>query len=81
MSFGLFVSGKEFLNFLGKYFDEIIVGRILNVEILGYYYVAKQLIEKSVTLISSNVNKVFYPLYSELVKRKMVINHLSHNTF
>ncbi|NGY89349.1 oligosaccharide flippase family protein [Bacillus megaterium] len=68
-------------NFLGKYFDEIIVGRILNVEILGYYYVAKQLIEKSVTLISSNVNKVFYPLYSELVKRKMVINHLSHNTF
>ncbi len=70
LSFGLFVSGKEFLNFLGKYFDEIIVGRILNVEILGYYYVAKQLIEKSVTLISSNVNKVFYPLYSELVKKK-----------
>lgn len=65
-SFGIYVTGKNLLNFFGKNADEIIIGKVLGIEVLGIYHFAKQIIQRVIDLITSTVTRVCYPLYSKI---------------
>lgn len=69
LHFGIYISGENALNEFGKSIDEIILGRVIGLEALNTYHLAKQVIEKIITLITSTINKVFYPIYSKIRKQ------------
>ncbi len=65
-SFGFYVTAKEFINYAGRNFDELIVGKFLGMEVLGIYYFAKKVVEKPMGLLSSSLSKVTFPFYAKL---------------
>jgi O-antigen/teichoic acid export membrane protein len=65
-SFGFYVTAKEFINYVGRNFDELIVGKFLGIEVLGIYYFAKKVVEKPIGLFSSSLSKVTFPFYAKL---------------
>lgn len=64
-SFGFYVTAKSFLNYAGRNFDELIVGKILGLEVLGLYHFAKNIVDKPVKLFSNSFSKVSFPFYSK----------------
>lgn len=75
--FGIYVTGKNLLNFIGRDADEIIIGKVLGMEVLGIYHFAKQIIQRVIDLITTTVNKVTYPIYSE-IKNNYNIEHFKN---
>ena len=65
-SFGAYVTGKSFLNYMGRHFDELIVGAVLGVEPLGIYYFAKKVVERPMQLFVRSFSKVSFPMFSKL---------------
>lgn len=64
--FGFFVTAKSFLNYAGRNFDELIIGKVMGLEILGIYYFAKKIVEYPAKFFSISFSKVAFPLYSKL---------------
>lgn len=64
--FGFYVTMKSFLNYAGTHLDELVIGRILGVEILGLYYFAKDITRKTLELVRASLNKVTFPLFSQI---------------
>lgn len=65
-SFGIYVSGKNVMNYFGRNFDELIVGRLLGLEWLGYYSFAKQALDKVIDLVIQISTKVTYPVFCKI---------------
>jgi len=65
-SFGFYVTIKSFLTYAGRNFDELIVGKILGMEILGLYYFAKKIVEKPSHLLGASFSKVSFPMLASL---------------
>lgn len=66
--FGLYVTAKNFTNYFSKNFDEMIVGKLLGLEMLGIYHFAKQAVDKFITVATTAVSKVTYPLYCKVAQ-------------
>lgn len=64
--FGFYVTAKSLLNYAGRNFDELIVGKILGLEALGFYYFAKKVAGKPTKLISVSLSQVSFPLYCRM---------------
>lgn len=64
LKFGLFVYGEQLLNFLTRNLDNIIIGRYLGAEALGYYSLAYSLMLTPVSRISDSVFRVIFPAFS-----------------
>jgi O-antigen/teichoic acid export membrane protein len=64
LKFGLFVYGQQILNFLTRNLDNIIIGRYLGPEALGYYSLAYSLMLTPVSRISDSVSQVIFPAFS-----------------
>ncbi len=81
-SFGFYVTTKSFLTYVGRNFDELIVGKILGMEILGLYYFAKKIVEKPSQLLSASFSKVSFPMFvnlkSDASKLKKAYLNLTH---
>lgn len=73
-SFGVFVTGKSFLNYIGRNFDELIVGKLLGLEALGFYYFAKKIVEKPMALVRSSISKIAFPLFAKLREDVVKLN-------
>lgn len=67
LRFGIFVTGKSLINYLGANFDILIIGSLLGVDKLGYYHFAKRLIEAPRGKISQVFRSITYPVYSKLI--------------
>ena len=82
VNFGFYVTLRSFLNYIGLHIDELIIGKILGVEVLGVYYFAKKFTSKTVQLLISSINKVTFPFFSKLktdiYKYKKAYLNLSH---
>lgn len=61
---GIYQTGTQILSQLASQLDVLIVGKILGMEILGVYNLARDLLNKFVTVINSVANRVALPLFS-----------------
>lgn len=66
LSFGLFQMGEKILQYFANQFDTIMIGKVLGMEILGIYNVAKNLVSKPSSIINPVITKVTFPLMSQL---------------
>lgn len=58
--------GFNLLNFFARNLDNLIIGKYLGPQILGYYSVAYNLMLKPLQLISWSVGKVLFPVFSSI---------------
>ncbi|MBJ6360258.1 MOP flippase family protein [Paenibacillus sp. GCM10012307] len=65
-AFGIYVSGKNILNYFGRNFDELIVGKLLGIDLLGYYSFAKQVLDRVIDLVIQISTKVTYPVFCKI---------------
>lgn len=65
-SFGLFQMGEKSINYLSANIDNILIGKFLGMQALGFYNLAWQLCIFPVQKINPIVNKVAFPVYARL---------------
>ena len=64
--FSAFVLGERFLNYFNRNLDNILIGRFLGVEALGYYSLAYQIVMIPVSRISQIVGRIAFPIFSQV---------------
>jgi PST family polysaccharide transporter len=64
LKFGLYVYGEQILYFFTRNLDNIIIGRFLGAEALGYYSLAYSLMLTPVSRIGETVHRVIFPAFS-----------------
>lgn len=64
--FGLYQMGESFLNYFNSQFDTIIIGKILGVEAVGIYNIAKSLAMRPAQIINPIITQISFPLMSKL---------------
>lgn len=67
INFGLFQMGDKSLNYFASQLDTVLIGKLLGVEILGVYNVAKDLTSKPYAMINPIITKVTFPLMSKII--------------
>lgn len=77
LKFGFYVTAKQLLNFSSAHIDEIIIGRFLPAETLGFYYFGKSILFKIKDLISAPFSKAIFPIFSKLKdnKERLCLNY------
>lgn len=65
-SFGLFQMGGNVVNYFGANFDTILIGKLLGMEALGLYNIAKILASKPFQVINPVITKVAFPVFSKI---------------
>ena len=66
ISFGMFQMGERGINYLNTEFDVILIGKLLGVEALGIYTVAKNLSIRPMQIINPIVTKVSFPIMAKV---------------
>lgn len=65
-SYGKFIMGLAIVVFLALEIDNILVGKLLGLTVLGYYVLAFTLANLPATHLSKVISRVLFPTYSEL---------------
>lgn len=89
ISFGIFQMGERTLNYFNTQFDVILIGKLLGVEALGIYTVAKNLSMRPAQIINPIITKVTFPImarvHNDTVKLKDIylktLNYLASVNF
>ena len=89
ISFGLFQMGQNLIGYLNSQIDIIIIGKILDIETLGIYNLAKQFIMRPAQVINPIITKVTLPVMAiiqdDIEKLKNIylktVNYLSSINF
>ena len=76
LRFGLYQMGERTINYFNYQFDTILIGKLLGVESLGLYTIAKELVMKPAIIINPVLNRVAFPtmakIQDDIPKLKMV---------
>lgn len=64
LKIGIFQTGTRIMDFISNKFDVMIIGKLLGVETLGLYDLAKNLVNTFVDLVRTVVSKVALPILS-----------------
>ena len=72
---GVYQTGTHILDFLSYKMDVMIIGKVLGVEILGIYDLAKELVVKFVSFIRSIVSKVALPILANNNNNDDIVRH------
>lgn len=73
-SFGLYQMGERSMNYLNANIDNLLIGKFLTMEMLGYYSLAWQLCIFPVTKINPILSKVAFPVFAKLQKDNIQMN-------
>jgi PST family polysaccharide transporter len=65
-SFGVNITGARIVNYFNRQLDDILIGRFLGSELLGYYSVAYEILRGMTTLLSRTVSSVAMPAFAKL---------------
>ena len=65
ISFGMFQMGERGINYFNSQFDVLLIGKLLGVEALGIYTVAKNLAMRPAQIINPIVTKVTFPVMAK----------------
>tara|TARA_B100000780_G_scaffold196396_1_gene138685 strand:+ start:1509 stop:2945 length:1437 start_codon:yes stop_codon:yes gene_type:complete len=74
-SFGLYQMGEKSINYLSANADNILIGKFLGMEALGFYNLAWQLCIFPVQKITPVINKVAFPVYAQLQNQRNALGH------
>lgn len=66
LKFGMYVYGEKFLNYFNGNLDNILIGKFLGLEALGYYTLAYNLMLIPVFKIGGAVSQVAFPAFSTI---------------
>ena len=66
LSFGLYQMAEKTLNYFNSQIDTLLIGKLLGVETLGVYNIAKQIIMKPIQIINPIVSKVTFPVMAKI---------------
>ena len=66
LSFGLYQMGEKIIQYFASQFDTILIGKLLGLEVLGIYNVAKNLVNQPISVINPVITKVTFPLMSQV---------------
>lgn len=89
LGFGMYTIGERCVNFFGSEMDTLLIGRLMGMEVLGIYSLAKQFIMRPAQVINPIINRVVLPIMSKVQddtqKLRSIflqtINHLSSVNF
>lgn len=90
LRFGFFQMGEKIVNYLNKEVDTLVIGKLVGIESLGLYNIAKDFISKPYQIINPILTKVSFPLmakhqenldtvkdiYLKLIKYLSVVNSI-----
>jgi O-antigen/teichoic acid export membrane protein len=65
-SFGLFQIGEQVINYFNSQFDTLLIGKLLGMEALGIYNIAKTIAYKPFQIINPIITKVSFPVMAKL---------------
>lgn len=66
LSFGLYQMGEKLINYFNSNFDTILIGKILGMDVLGLYNIAKTLAMKPYQIINPIITKVAFPTFAKV---------------
>lgn len=66
LNFGMYQMAEKTLNYFNSQIDTLLIGKLLGVEALGIYSVAKQIIMKPIQVINPIVSKVTFPIMAKI---------------
>ncbi|WP_277640143.1 MOP flippase family protein [Wolinella succinogenes] len=66
MSFGLYQMGERTVNYFNFQIDTILIGKLLGLEALGIYNIAKQIVMRPAQIFNPIVTKVTFPAMSKI---------------
>lgn len=66
LSFGMFQLGERSVNYIGSRLDQVLIGRLLGMQALGYYSFAFNFAYRPIWRINPVVTRVAFPLFSRL---------------
>lgn len=66
LSFGLFQMGEKSVNYFKSHADTIIIGKLLGLEVLGIYDLAKNITSKPASIINPIITRVTFPIMSSI---------------
>lgn len=66
LSFGAYQMGERTINYFNYQIDTILIGRLLGMEALGIYNIAKQLVMKPAQLFNPIITKVTFPAMAKI---------------
>jgi PST family polysaccharide transporter/lipopolysaccharide exporter len=72
--YGKFITGVGIVLFIATEIDNVVVGKVLGMEALGYYYIAFMLANLPATHISKIASRVLFPAYSKLQNDPTALN-------
>jgi O-antigen/teichoic acid export membrane protein len=64
--FGIFISLRQIVTFAASHLDEVLIGKLLAPEVLGYYAFGKDFLNRPLTLISQSFTQVLYAFFSKI---------------
>lgn len=65
-SFGLYQMGEKIVNYFNSQFDTLLIGKLLGMEALGVYNIAKNLAFRPYQIINPIITKVAFPVLSKV---------------
>lgn len=66
LNFGLYQMAERTVNYFNYQFDTLLIGKLLGVEALGGYTIAKELIMKPAIVLNPIITKVAFPVMSKV---------------
>jgi O-antigen/teichoic acid export membrane protein len=66
LSFGAYQTGEKTINYFNLQIDTIIIGRLLGMEILGIYTIAKEIAIRPAQIINLIISKVSFPAMAKV---------------
>lgn len=66
VKFGLFQMGENMINYFNTQFDSILIGKLIGIEALGVYDIAKNLAMRPAQIINPIVTQVTFPLLAKM---------------
>lgn len=76
LSFGRFQMGEKIINYFFNQLDTILIGRLISVEALGLYTLAKNLVAAPVSIINQIVSRVSFPVMSKLQDNDIALKNI-----
>jgi len=73
---GLFQTGTQIVDYLASKIDILLIGHLLDIEVLGIYSLAKELLLKLIGLINSIANSVVLPFLSAKQDNDQALNEM-----
>lgn len=74
--FGSFQMGEKSINYFNSNFDTLLVGKLLGVESLGIYAVAKTLVMKPAQIVNPIVTNVTFPVLAKVQKSRIKVKDI-----